>query len=106
LGHSRRPPAVFPISRVCCDVLTLHLVDLWQARTADAFARTCTHTPRHCRYLEGTDFIVIRELTGGIYFGDRKEDTGDGKAFDMMVYTVPEVERITRCAAKIAMGWV
>jgi hypothetical protein len=49
---------------------------------------------------------VIRELTGGIYFGDRKEDTGDGKAFDMMVYTVPEVERITRCAAKIAMGWV
>lgn len=57
--------------------------------------------------LKGTDFIVVRELTGGIYFGDRSEgdpSVPDGKAFDTMVYTVPEIERIARVAGKLAMG--
>jgi len=56
------------------------------------------------KYLEGTDFVVVRELTGGIYFGDRTEAGEDGRAVDTMVYTVAEIERITRCAAQIAMG--
>lgn len=57
--------------------------------------------------LKGTDFVVIRELTGDIYFGDRIEgDAGnpEGKAVDTMVYTVPEIERIARIAGKVAMG--
>ena len=44
--------------------------------------------------IEGTDLLVVRELTGGIYFGDRGLD-GD-TAHDTCVYTVGEIERIAR----------
>jgi 3-isopropylmalate dehydrogenase len=46
--------------------------------------------------IEGTDLIVIRELTGGIYFGERGRN-GDS-AYDTCVYTVAEIERIARVA--------
>jgi len=52
---------------------------------------------------EGTNFTVVRELTGGLYFGDRKEDDGDGKAYDVEPYSRPEIERITRLAAYLAL---
>ena len=52
---------------------------------------------------KGTNFTVVRELTGGLYFGDRKEDDGDGKAFDVEPYSRPEIERITRLAAYLAL---
>jgi 3-isopropylmalate dehydrogenase len=52
--------------------------------------------------LVGVDMLVVRELTGGIYFGDKLRD-GD-RAVDTCVYTVPEVERIVRIAARIARG--
>ena len=52
--------------------------------------------------LVGVDMIVVRELTGGIYFGDKLRD-GD-RASDLCVYTVAEVERIVRTAARIARG--
>ncbi|MBK5233976.1 MAG: 3-isopropylmalate dehydrogenase [Thermoleophilia bacterium] len=47
----------------------------------------------------GTDLLVVRELTGGIYFGDsgRRDDNG-GTAYDECAYSVPEIERITRAA--------
>ncbi len=52
----------------------------------------------------GVDFTVVRELTGGIYFGARKEDDdGSGEAWDTEVYSRPEIERITRLAAHLAM---
>src|ERR671933_328769 len=44
--------------------------------------------------------LVVRELTGGLYYGDR--GTSDGRAFDTMVYTVAEIERITRTAFQAA----
>ena len=50
--------------------------------------------------IEGTDLLVVRELTGGIYFGERGRD-GD-RAFDTCVYTEPEVERIARVAFRLA----
>ena len=50
--------------------------------------------------IEGTDLLVVRELTGGIYFGDRGTD-GD-TAHDTCVYTEGEVERITRVAFGLA----
>ena len=54
-------------------------------------------------YAKGTDFVVVRELVGGIYFGERKEDEGDGVAWDSEKYSVPEVQRITRMAAFLAL---
>jgi 3-isopropylmalate dehydrogenase len=50
--------------------------------------------------IEGTDLLVVRELTGGIYFGDRGLD-GD-TAHDTCVYSEAEIERITRVAFRLA----
>jgi len=54
--------------------------------------------------LEGTDLIVVRELTGGIYFGEkyRKETEQGVQAVDTCVYSEAEVERIVRQAFEIA----
>jgi 3-isopropylmalate dehydrogenase len=46
--------------------------------------------------IEGTSLLVVRELTGGIYFGERGRR--DGCAFDTCVYSVEEIERIARVA--------
>jgi 3-isopropylmalate dehydrogenase len=52
---------------------------------------------------EQLDILVVRELTGGIYFGEPKGAEGD-RAFDTMVYTRPEIERIARVAFEAAMS--
>jgi 3-isopropylmalate dehydrogenase len=55
---------------------------------------------------EGFDILCVRELTGGIYFGTPKGREGAGsteKAFDTMVYTRGEVERIAKVAFEAAM---
>lgn len=51
---------------------------------------------------EGVDMIVVRELTGGIYFGEHS--TQGNTARDIMSYSEAEVERIARVAFKTAMG--
>jgi 3-isopropylmalate dehydrogenase len=48
----------------------------------------------------GVDLVFVRELTGGIYFGDKRR-TAEG-ATDVCSYTVTEIERIVRCAARLA----
>lgn len=50
--------------------------------------------------VEGTDMMVVRELTGGIYFGARTR-TAD-RATDECAYTVDEIQRVTRTAATLA----
>ncbi|OAB48604.1 3-isopropylmalate dehydrogenase [Paenibacillus antarcticus] len=54
--------------------------------------------------LEGTDLMVVRELTGGIYFGEKFRRQGDQgeEAVDTCVYNVTEVERIIRQGFEIA----
>jgi 3-isopropylmalate dehydrogenase len=52
--------------------------------------------------LEGVDMLVIRELTGGIYFGKKTRDAAS--ASDLCEYTVAEIERIVRVAARLAGG--
>ncbi|MFY9487434.1 MAG: 3-isopropylmalate dehydrogenase [Solirubrobacterales bacterium] len=50
--------------------------------------------------IAGTDLLVIRELTGGIYFGEKKRE--NGVATDVCSYSVEEIERITRVAFQSA----
>jgi len=52
--------------------------------------------------LKGVDIMVVRELTGGIYFGQPREQQAD-RAFNTMVYTREEVVRIAKVAFEIAM---
>jgi 3-isopropylmalate dehydrogenase len=59
-------------------------------------------SPLRPELLAGVDMIVVRELTGGIYFGDKTRDKD--RASDACVYTEAEVERIVRTAARIARG--
>lgn len=51
----------------------------------------------------GTDFILVRELTGGIYFGEPKHWNED-KALDSLTYTRTEIERIARVAFDLAQN--
>ncbi len=54
--------------------------------------------------IEGTDIMVIRELTGGLYFGEKKrEKTATGqRAWDTMLYSTEEIERIVRLGFETA----
>ncbi len=52
--------------------------------------------------VKGVNLVVVRELTGGIYFGTPREK-GDDKAFNTMVYERYEVERIAKIAFDLAM---
>ncbi len=54
---------------------------------------------------DGLDILVVRELTGGIYFGQPKSRDADGmRAIDTCVYTRPEIERIARVGFEAARG--
>ncbi len=52
--------------------------------------------------LQGVDLFVVRELTGGIYFGEKSRE--ETSASDLCVYHTHEIERIIRVAAKLAAG--
>ena len=54
---------------------------------------------------KGIDFIVVRELIGGVYFGEHKtiEENGEKKAIDTMPYSEHEIERIGRIGFETAM---
>ena len=68
--------------------------------------RLAEATPLKTKLIEGVDVLVVRELTGGIYFGDRdrgKHESGEF-AYDTMIYTTGEIERIVRIAAEAARG--
>jgi len=57
-------------------------------------------SPLRRERIEGTDLLVVRELTGGIYFGERGRE--DSRAFDTCVYSVEEIERIAEVGFKFA----
>jgi 3-isopropylmalate dehydrogenase len=59
-------------------------------------------SPVKAEVLQGTDIMVVRELTGGIYFGE-KTRTADS-ASDLCTYTVEEIQRVTRVAGRLALG--
>jgi 3-isopropylmalate dehydrogenase len=57
-------------------------------------------SPIKAELLHGVDIMVVRELTGGIYFGDKQRSATE--AFDVCRYTVLEIERVVRLAARLA----
>ncbi len=61
-------------------------------------------SPLRAERLDGVDLVFVRELTGGIYFGDkhREKVPGGERAVDECVYTTVEIERVTRVAAQLA----
>ncbi|MBX9708460.1 MAG: 3-isopropylmalate dehydrogenase [Caulobacteraceae bacterium] len=58
-------------------------------------------SPLKKEIVEGVDLIVFRELTGGVYFGEKTRT--DDMASDLCIYTVPEIERVARAAFKTAL---
>lgn len=60
-------------------------------------------SPLRTELIENADFVCIRELTGGIYFGDKGRNEARDKAWDVCEYTKEEVERIIRLAYEYAM---
>ena len=61
-------------------------------------------SPLRREIMEGVDILFVRELTGGIYFGNsgRRTENGVEAAFNEMVYRVDEVERVVRIAGEAA----
>lgn len=61
-------------------------------------------SPLKDEIIKGVDFIVLRELTGGSYYGEPRGRTEDGtKAFETCIYTKVEVERIVKFGFQLAM---
>ena len=58
-------------------------------------------SPLKASVCRGIDMVLVRELTSGLYFGERKEYDGTN-AFDTTVYTKPEIERIARLGGYLA----
>ena len=69
-------------------------------RPVETFECLIHKSPLKDEIVRGADFICIRELTGGMYFGEKKEGTDE--AYDTCAYTRPEVERILRVAYQYA----
>ncbi len=64
-------------------------------------------SPLRPELLEGVDLLIVRELTGGVYFGERQEPAGvagQRRALDTMPYSEPEVRRIVALAFELASG--
>jgi len=71
-------------------------------RPVTTFPSLIHKSPLRRDLVEGADFVVVRELTGGIYFGERGRSEDMNKAFDTMRYSRPEVERILKLAFEYA----
>jgi len=57
-------------------------------------------SPLRAELVAGVDFLIVRELTGGIYFGEKKRNATE--ASDLCAYSVPEIERVARVAFEAA----
>lgn len=70
-------------------------------RPVQTFKCLVHNSPLKSDIVDGADFICIRELTGGMYFGEKYQD--DNTAFDTNLYTRHEVERILKVAFEYAL---
>ena len=70
-------------------------------RPVETFSCLLHMSPLRKDLIEGADFVCIRELTGGMYFGEKHE--GDDRAYDTNAYTRAEIERILRVGYAYAL---
>jgi 3-isopropylmalate dehydrogenase len=76
-------------------------------RPVRTYAALIDSSPLKNHLVEGTDMIIVRELTGGIYYGTPRGVTGAGaeeRAVNTMTYTRAEIERVSRMAFHLARG--
>jgi 3-isopropylmalate dehydrogenase len=74
-------------------------------RPTTTFKSLVSRSPLKTDLVDGADFVTIRELTGGIYFGEPRGKTEDGqKAFDTCIYTIEEIQRIAKLAFEYALN--
>ncbi len=79
-------------------------LDLYtNVRPIKPFASHYDKSPIKKEIIKGTDFVVIRELTGGIYFGKKGRSKNGKQAFDTCEYTTREITRVTKFAFKLAL---
>lgn len=73
-------------------------------RPARLFPALVESSPLKPEVINGTDMVIVRELLGGLYFGEPRyvKDAGVSEAVNTMRYTVPEIERIARVAFELA----
>ena len=74
-------------------------------RPVKTYAALIESSPLKNRIVEGTDMIIVRELTGGIYYGTPRGVSGAGaeeRAVNTMTYTRAEIERVSRMAFSLA----
>ncbi len=87
--------------------LRKHLGVFANLRPVRAWPALLDVSPVKREVVEGTDMLVVRELTGGLYFGKprgRKIGTRHTRVIDSLVYTSPEILRILHVAFKLARG--
>ena len=72
-------------------------------RPTFTFPSLIDKSPLKRERIEGTDLVFLRELTGGIYFGERGRQDDGNTAFDTCTYTRKEVERLARKGFEMAM---
>lgn len=74
-------------------------------RPAKAFLALIDSSPLRREIFEGTDLLIVRELLGGLYFGEpRGFENENSSAYNTMRYSVTEVERVARVAFESARG--
>ena len=72
-------------------------------RPVKTFPALYSRSPLKADRLDGVDFMVVRELTGGIYFGEPSGISKNGeKALDTCVYTSKEIQRVAKMAIELA----
>src|ERR1700728_231027 len=74
-------------------------------RPVRSYAALLDSSPLKNQLVDGTDMIIVRELTGGLYYGTPRGIEGSGaneRAVNTMSYTRPEIERVTRMAFHLA----
>ncbi len=72
-------------------------------RPTFTFPSLIDKSPLKRERIEGTDLIILRELTGGVYFGERGRKDDGNTAFDTMTYQRFEIERLARKGFEMAM---